>query len=261
MLLGAAILGIGLLVGFLLIGQWFVNAAPGDVTRMVKRAAVVLVLLVIIGLAATGRLGWAFAGLAAMVPWAGRILRLFLLGRVLRRSGLFGGPSGFSTPGGGFGFGMPGGGSGRGPGTSDVTTEHLRMTLHHETGQMTGTVLTGPFATRDLDDLEPEERMDLWRQVQTDPDSLRLYETWLDRTDPDWREQAGGAAGGGAAGGGSEVMTRAEALSILGLSDGAGKDEIKAAYRRLMAQNHPDKGGSSWMAAKINEAKRVLIGD
>lgn len=266
MLLGAVILGVGLLVGFLLLGQWFVNAAPGDIARMLKRALVVLVLLVVVALAVTGRLGWALAALAGLMPWAGRIFRLFMLGQMARRSGLFGGPSGFSTPGGGFGFGMPGGGSGRagGAGTSDVATEHLRMTLHHDTGEMTGVVLTGPFATRDLDDLDEAERLELWRQVQTDPDSLRLYETWLDRADPDWRD--GFAAGAGGSGGGAGAapggaMTRAEALSVLGLSEGAGKDEIKAAYRRLMAQNHPDRGGSDWMAAKINEARRVLIGD
>ncbi|WP_404379448.1 DnaJ domain-containing protein [Caenispirillum salinarum] len=269
MLLGAVILGVGLIVAFLLIGQWFVNASPAQIAKALKRAGVVVLLLVIIVLAATGRLGWAMAALAGMAPWAGRIFRLLMMGQLMRRMGLFGGPSGFHTPGsgsGGFGFGMPGGGGRQtGPGTSEVATDHLRMTLHHASGQMSGEVLTGPFAGRQLDDLDPVERLDLWRQVRGDPDSARVYETWLDRHDPDWRDRAEGAgdrAGGsqGAAGSADGAMTRAEALRILELEEGATADEIKRAYRRVMASAHPDHGGSSWMAAKVNEAKRVLLG-
>lgn len=54
-------------------------------------------------------------------------------------------------------------------------------------------------------------------------------------------------------------MSRAEALEILGLSDGASDEEVRAAYRRLISQAHPDKGGSQWMASKINAAKSVLL--
>ena len=57
----------------------------------------------------------------------------------------------------------------------------------------------------------------------------------------------------------NEAMTRAEALEVLGLKEGASEREIKDAYRRLMSQMHPDKGGSDWMAAKLNTAKRVLL--
>jgi curved DNA-binding protein CbpA len=54
-------------------------------------------------------------------------------------------------------------------------------------------------------------------------------------------------------------MSRTEALSVLGLSEGADEDAIKAAHRKLIQQNHPDKGGSNYLAAKINEAKDVLL--
>ncbi len=55
-------------------------------------------------------------------------------------------------------------------------------------------------------------------------------------------------------------MSRPEALSVLGLADGASEEQIRAAHRRLILQTHPDKGGTDYLAAKINEAKDVLLG-
>lgn len=65
---------------------------------------------------------------------------------------------------------------------------------------------------------------------------------------------------GGKPSGPGENMSRDEALEVLGLSEGASETEINEAYRRLMAQVHPDKGGSDWMAAKLNAARRTLLG-
>ena len=55
------------------------------------------------------------------------------------------------------------------------------------------------------------------------------------------------------------TMSRAEAYEILGLKQGASEEDIKAAYRKLIANAHPDAGGSDWMAAKLNEAKQILL--
>ncbi|MEM7651159.1 MAG: DnaJ domain-containing protein [Pseudomonadota bacterium] len=56
-----------------------------------------------------------------------------------------------------------------------------------------------------------------------------------------------------------EVSTREEALEVLGLDEDAEEDDIKAAYKRLMQKIHPDHEGSEWMAAKLNQARDILL--
>jgi hypothetical protein len=58
----------------------------------------------------------------------------------------------------------------------------------------------------------------------------------------------------------TSTMSRAEALKVLGLGEGASEADIRAAHRKLIVSNHPDKGGSDYLASKINEAKDVLLG-
>lgn len=55
-------------------------------------------------------------------------------------------------------------------------------------------------------------------------------------------------------------MSRSEALKVLGLEESATEQDIRAAHKRLILQTHPDKGGTNYLAAKINEAKDVLLG-
>ncbi|HET6609334.1 MAG TPA: hypothetical protein VFG62_21860 [Rhodopila sp.] len=79
------------------------------------------------------------------------------------------------------------------------------------------------------------------------------------RSNQSWSNRPnGGQSSGGARRQGS--MTRPEALEVLGLRPGATRAEIKDAHHRLMRAAHPDAGGSDWLAARINQARDVLIG-
>jgi len=129
---------------------------------------------------------------------------------------------------------------------------------------MDGEVLEGPFAGRRLSDLGLDEllrMLELYRDQ--DGQSAAVLEAYLDRErGPDWRDQdqGGPAAGGtGSARPAGGPLSEAEAWAVLGLEPGADAAAVRDAHRRLMQKLHPDRGGSDYLAAKINEAKRVLL--
>ncbi|XXG66078.1 hypothetical protein AAC387_Pa05g3627 [Persea americana] len=61
-------------------------------------------------------------------------------------------------------------------------------------------------------------------------------------------------------GGFQPMMTRREAALILGIRENVAADKVKEAHRKVMVANHPDAGGSHYLASKINEAKDVILG-
>lgn len=141
---------------------------------------------------------------------------------------------------------------------SRVATSQLAMELDHDTGGMEGEVLAGPSRGRKLSGLSLDELKVLHVQCRgVNDQSLYLFEAWLDRAQPEWRAQWGGERTRN--GSGASNMTRDEALAILGLKAGANADDVKAAHKRLMKEFHPDRGGSDYLAAKINAAKDVLL--
>ncbi len=145
---------------------------------------------------------------------------------------------------------------------SDITTRYLKMTLDHDSGAMTGEVLEGAFAGRALSALSMDELVSLWREcMAADRESAAVLEAYLDREKGEaWRETAGASeSASDAPAGGRIEMTPEEAYAVLGLEPGASAEEISEAHKRLMQKIHPDKGGSNYLAAKINEAKRVLL--
>ncbi|MDR3494302.1 MAG: molecular chaperone DnaJ [Ancalomicrobiaceae bacterium] len=144
---------------------------------------------------------------------------------------------------------------------STVRAAALELEVDEASSVISGRVLAGRFEGRPLARLSVVELALFYREIRSDPDSQSLLEAYLNRRLPRWREDAqfdvyprhGGTAHPGA-------MTHEEAHEILGLKPGAGDAEIREAHRRLIKAVHPDVGGSTFLAAKINEAKDRLVG-
>jgi hypothetical protein len=153
------------------------------------------------------------------------------------------------------------GGGRRSTGSASVVrSAFLEMRLDHDSGTMTGTVTAGSMAGRNLDSLDDAALLRLHTEYAGDADSVALLEGYLDRRMPGWRENVEGYAAAGARGAADAgAMTDQQAYEILGLAPGASEAEIRAAHRRLMKRVHPDQGGSTFLAAKINQAKDWLL--
>lgn len=233
--MGYLLLGIVLLALLVAFGNALATADTAKLARQLKLAGGVALLLLAGGLVFARR--WDLA-----VPVVAVGLSLLGWGRAR-------------------GFRPAGAGSAGAGQVSEVRSAFLAMRLDHGTGDMEGEVLAGAFAGRALASLASAELERLYREVAADGDSRALLEAYLDRRQPGWRVdfEANGAAGHGAAPGAS-AMTKEEAYQVLGLEAGASEAEIRAAHRRLMKRLHPDQGGSGFLAAKLNEAKDLLVG-
>lgn len=226
------LLGVAILVVALWLMHSFAKANPQHLVRVLK---------------ASGGVG-ALAG-AAFLAVRGQISFAIPLGFV--GLGLLGwspfGPAGFGRR------------TRKSPGqTSRVRSAFLEMELDHDSGRLSGRILAGRYEGMALDALEVPVLVGLLETI--DAESAALLATYLDRRDAGWREHAQGdaAAGRGAPPRGGP-MTQEEAYQILGLQPGASAEEIGRAHRTLMKKLHPDQGGSTYLAARVNEAKDVLL--
>jgi hypothetical protein len=140
---------------------------------------------------------------------------------------------------------------------SRVRSAFIEMELDHDSGAMRGCILAGSHEGKSLDALDLSTLLGLLPDI--DPESRALLAAYLDRRDPGWREdaQADATAGSGATRSGK--MTEEEAYQVLGVKPGATAEEIGRAHRSLMKKLHPDQGGSTYLAAQINEAKEILL--
>jgi hypothetical protein len=132
------------------------------------------------------------------------------------------------------------------------------MTLDHDSGELSGQIVAGPNAGHSLGEFDLPQLLAMIPGF--DAESVSLLEGYLDRRFPAWRQDAqGNAAGGQSRPATSGKMTDEEAYQILGLQPGAGRDEIGRAHRALMKKLHPDQGGPTYLAARVNEAKETLL--
>ncbi len=140
---------------------------------------------------------------------------------------------------------------------SRVRTAFLEMELDHESGSLRGSILAGRYQGVALDNLDVPTLISFLSEI--DEESIRLLMAYLDRRQPGWREEApedAAAAESRPATGGK--MTRQQAYRVLGLEPGATEQDIIRTHRSLIKKLHPDQGGSTYLAAQINEAKDVL---
>ena len=239
-MLAIVLLGICLLIGIVFLARWFVQTEPKDILKTFRYVAVIVGILIVIFAALLRDFRLLFFLAFVGLPWLMRARNMATMAKNAM------GPS---------------------PGeSSEVETRFLRMTLDHDSGELSGEVREGRFAGRVLEQMDETEMVQLWRECAAEDEaSGAVLEAYLDRRfGPDWREAAAaGEPGGskpGAGGMGSGAMSKEEAYSILGLKPGADEHEIEQAYRRMMMKLHPDQGGSDYLAAKINQAKDFLLG-
>lgn len=228
--------------------RWFLRTPPKHVIQTLKRAGFGILLLGLVFLIATGRLSWLFAVGAALLPLLRRGWLLLRYLPLIR--GLLGQAQTASATRGS-----------RNSQTSTLETRFLRITLDHDSGNMDGEILEGRFADQLLSQLQSNKLLSLLAECQAqDPESTALLETYLDRTWPDWRKHPNaGTRTEQPATPTSGNMTPTEAREILGVGKNASEQEITQAHRRLMHKLHPDRGGSTYLAVKINQAKDCLL--
>ncbi len=222
------------LVGLMWLASWLGKATPEQRAKALKLIVLYGVAGALLVLVVTGRIPWVFALISAAVPW----LQRFMVAR--QAWNMF-----KSTQG-------PSAGK-----TSRVETAILRMALDHDTGDLDGEVISGPFSGRRLGDLNDEELKALLKVCrQQDGQSAALLEAYLDRTRGDsWREHEDAGPSAAPAQG---PMSVDQAAQILGVAKDASRDEIQAAHRRLIQKLHTDRGGTDYLAALINEARDTL---
>jgi hypothetical protein len=233
------VLGVCVIVGFGLMGYWLLNAEPAKVRTALKWIVITIAVGAVIAVIARGNPSYLWTAGVFLLPvlmrWRG-IARYFK-----NAAKTAAGPS---------------------PGqNSSVRTGFLEMTLDHDTGGMSGEVTAGQYAGRQLGEMSLEDLLDLLAECQEDPQSVQILESFIDRAHgDDWRfaeHQQNRNTGGSPPPGGA--MSRTQALEILGVDEAASDQEIREAHKRLMMANHPDRGGSTYLAAQINQAKEVLL--
>ena len=150
---------------------------------------------------------------------------------------------------------------------SQVVTNTLRMTLDHTSGTMDGEILVGSLSGRQLQSLSLEELKDLYQYCeQHDAEASRLLMSFIARERADTWEGGvdntqGGAQGNSQSGSstGSSAMDKGEAMALLGLEEPYTAKEVTQAHRSLMGKFHPDKGGNTYLATKLNTARDLLL--
>jgi len=142
---------------------------------------------------------------------------------------------------------------------SRVRTKSLVMTLDHASGKMDGEIVTGELSGKHLSELSADELKRFYNDcITADPEAIRVLQAYIARERTDWEDAPSDQTSSEQAKLGDAITVR-EAYDILGLEPGANVEQVTHAHRSLMMQFHPDKGGSNYLASKVNEAKKILL--
>lgn len=195
------------------------------------RSAFWVVLAASLILVVSGRMHWVGAGLAALIPLGKTLLAFgFRALPILRLLGRF-----KTTP-------------------SQFKTKSLKVTINFSNSQMDGEVLIGELAGKNLSDLTDDELENLAAQLKDiDRESYALLYAYRMRRGNPGQQSEGGFSTESFTG-----LSESEAYEILGLDPTASKEDVIKAHKRLVQRLHPDRGGSDYLAAKINAAKDRL---
>jgi len=223
------IIGIAVLAALVIGGHSLASADPRKLAKALKISAAIILTALAGFFALTGK--FAFAPPLVLVALM-----------LLRNRPIFGGGS------------RPSAGQ-----KSDVETEWLRASLNHDSGEMDATVLKGQFREKTLSSLSLEQILELEKEAAADEQTITILHTFLDRYFSEEADASTSKEQDTRARSTGGPMSHHEALEILELQDGASLKDIKSAHRRLMKKFHPDHNGSDYMAAKINEAKELLL--
>jgi len=225
------------LVGLMWLASWLGKASPAQRGRALKLIVLYGIAGALLLLVVTGRIPWMFALISAAVPWLQRYMIAKQAWNIFKSSR---GPSAGKS--------------------STVETVVLRMTLDHDSGDLDGEVISGPFSGRGLTDLSEAQLLELLQDCRArDAQSAALLEAYLDRTRGDsWRD-ADEATDHDIPPKAQGAISASQAAEILGVSTEASDEEITTAHRRLIQKLHTDRGGTDYLAALINEARDTLI--
>jgi hypothetical protein len=141
--------------------------------------------------------------------------------------------------------------------SSKIKTKYLVMELDHDSGDLSGKVVAGEFAGASVADLALEQLVKLHKECASDQDSQQVLEAYLDRYHGQW--QSSNESTRNSSAGDENEMSKSLAMEILGLEGEVSKESVQSAYRALMQKLHPDRGGSEYLAKKINQAKAILM--
>ena len=217
--------------------RWLARTSRGDIAKLTKgaagSAALVVAVLVLLrgsveGAAALAAFGFGLLGSRALGP--GSILGFA--------------SSQFSSP-----------------RARLFRSQTIELKIDRFTNAAQGRVLSGSYAGAALSELSESQCLEILAACRSeDAYGVQLLEAYLDRSLPRWRATGEGdrdASGFGRSR--SRSMTEEYAYEMLGLAKGATREDITRAHRTLMKKVHPDHGGTTSLAALLNEAKDVLM--